>query len=198
MRRRLRQDVLEPHKTRMEGFRAPTKLTDERLGHMDGSVQARYTHITREMRQDLLVNLTAEWEASLDARLAMSATSPVWVRDGLLRERLRARSQSPFGGEIPKSSFGDTGLSTHPSDEGGGDGGQGGVCGDEERFDSGQFVVHAGHRHFVVQVVNVADSADHYVDSGSAAVVDQQAAGVGVDRDVAQVSCCRAEPVGEL
>ncbi|MER5383690.1 hypothetical protein ABT040_26050 [Streptomyces sp. NPDC002688] len=84
--------MLEPHKTRMEGFRAPTKLMDERLGHMDGSLQARYTHITREMRQDLLVNLTAEWGASLDARLAMSATSPVWVRDGLLRERLRARS----------------------------------------------------------------------------------------------------------
>ncbi|MFG2524781.1 hypothetical protein [Streptomyces sp. NPDC048527] len=52
------------------------------------------THITREMRADLLANLTAEWaewEASLDARLAMSATSPVAVLDGLLRERLRAR-----------------------------------------------------------------------------------------------------------
>ncbi|MFF1359388.1 hypothetical protein [Streptomyces sp. NPDC058297] len=50
------------------------------------------THITREMRADLLANLTAEWEASLEARLAMSATSPVAVLDGLLRERLRARS----------------------------------------------------------------------------------------------------------
>lgn len=64
---------------------------DERLGHMDGSVQARYTHITREMRHDLLANLTAEWEASLDARLAMSDTSPVGVLDALLRERSRAR-----------------------------------------------------------------------------------------------------------
>ncbi|MFH8738151.1 hypothetical protein [Streptomyces sp. NPDC017964] len=83
--------MLEPDKTRTEGFRTPTKL-DERLGHIDGSVQARYTHITREMRADLLANLAAEWEASLDARLAMSATSPVAVFDGLLRERLRARS----------------------------------------------------------------------------------------------------------
>ncbi|MFG3364709.1 LacI family DNA-binding transcriptional regulator [Streptomyces sp. NPDC048156] len=79
------------HKTRMEGFRTPTKLMDERLGHMDGSVQARYTHITREMRHDLIANLTAEWQASLDARLAMSATSPVGVLDALLRERSRAR-----------------------------------------------------------------------------------------------------------
>lgn len=59
---------------------------------------------------------------------------------------------------------------------------QGGVCRDEERFDSGQFVVHAGHRHFVVQVGNAADSADDDVDSDSAAVVDQQAARVGVDQ----------------
>ncbi len=71
--------------------------------------------------------------------------------------------------------------------------GHGGVCGHEERFDSGQFVVHAGHRHLVVQVSNAADSADDEIDSDSAAVVDQQAAGVGVDRDVAQVSCCRSE-----
>ncbi|MCY0954250.1 hypothetical protein [Streptomyces sp. H27-S2] len=68
----------------------------------------------------------------------------------------------------------------HCGDEGGGNVAQGGVCSDEERFDSGQFVVHAGHRHFVVQVVNVADSTDDDVDSDSAAVVDQQAAGVGV------------------
>ncbi len=73
--------------------------------------------------------------------------------------------------------------------------GQGGVCSDEERFDSGQFVVHAGHRHLVVQVGNAADSADDDVDSDPAAVVDQQAAGVGVNRHVTQASCCRTEPV---
>ncbi|WTF36240.1 hypothetical protein OG973_15955 [Streptomyces cyaneofuscatus] len=62
-------------------------------------------------------------------------------------------------------------------------------------FDSVQFVVHPGHRHFVAQVLNATDSADDDVDSGPAAVVDQQAAGVGVDRDVAQAGRCRAEPV---
>jgi ABC-type phosphonate transport system ATPase subunit len=75
----------------MEGLRIPPKLMDERMGHMDGSVQARYTHITREMRADLLAQLTAEWEASLDARLAMFPTSPVAVLNDLLRERERGR-----------------------------------------------------------------------------------------------------------
>ncbi|MFG2777546.1 LacI family DNA-binding transcriptional regulator [Streptomyces prunicolor] len=77
------------HKTRMEGFRTPPKLMDERMGHIDGSVQARYTHITRDMRAELLVSLTAEWEASLDARLAMSTRSPVAVLNDLLQERRR-------------------------------------------------------------------------------------------------------------
>ncbi len=72
----------------------------------------------------------------------------------------------------------DTSLLTHRGDEGGGDVGQGGVGSDEERFDSRQLVVHAGHRHFVAQVGNAADLADDDVDSGSAAVVDQQAAGL--------------------
>ncbi|WP_405479366.1 hypothetical protein [Streptomyces sp. NBC_00009] len=61
------------------------------MGHIDGSVQARYSHITREMRDDLVANLTGEWEAALDARLAMCPTSPVAVLNDLLRERLRAR-----------------------------------------------------------------------------------------------------------
>lgn len=78
------------HKTRMEGFRTPPKLMDERLGHIDGSIQARYTHITREMREELKANLTAEWEAALDARLAMFPSSPVTVLNELLQERLRA------------------------------------------------------------------------------------------------------------
>jgi hypothetical protein len=74
----------------MEGFRTPPKLMDERMGHIDGSVQARYSHITREMRQELLANLTAEWESSLDARFAMCPTSPVAVLNDLLQQRLRA------------------------------------------------------------------------------------------------------------
>ncbi|GAA5614094.1 hypothetical protein Spla01_05288 [Streptomyces platensis] len=75
----------------MEDMRIPSKLMDERMGHVDGSVQARYSHITRQMREDLTVGLTAEWEAALDARLAMCHTSPVAVLDDLLRVRLAER-----------------------------------------------------------------------------------------------------------
>lgn len=67
------------------------KLMDERMGHMDGSVQARYTHITRQMREGLMAGLTAEWEGALDARLAMCPTSPVNALNDLLQERLTAR-----------------------------------------------------------------------------------------------------------
>lgn len=52
------------HKTRMEEFRTPPKLMDERMGHIDGSVQARYSHITRQLREDLMAHLTSEWEAA--------------------------------------------------------------------------------------------------------------------------------------
>jgi integrase len=87
---------LAPHglrrtaKTRMEEVCTPPKRMDERMGHIDGSVQARYSHITRQMREDLMPNLTAEWEAALDARLAMCTVSDSRLND-LLQERLRAR-----------------------------------------------------------------------------------------------------------
>ncbi len=73
------------HKTMMDELRTPPKLKDERMGHEDGSVQARYSHITPEMRRDLLDGLTGLWEASLDVRRKMSPGSPVAVLDALLR-----------------------------------------------------------------------------------------------------------------
>jgi hypothetical protein len=42
----------------VKGLGTPPKLIDERMGHEDGSVQARYTHITAEMRQTLRERLT--------------------------------------------------------------------------------------------------------------------------------------------
>ena len=38
------------HKTLMEELGTTPKLMDERLGHEDGSVQARYSHVTPGMR----------------------------------------------------------------------------------------------------------------------------------------------------
>lgn len=90
---------LTPHglrhtfKTLMEELGIPAKLMDELMGHFDGSVQARYSHVTKPMRERLLVGLTEMWEAALDARLAMSPRSPVAVLDRLLAERRKERGE---------------------------------------------------------------------------------------------------------
>ncbi|MFG1605869.1 LacI family DNA-binding transcriptional regulator [Actinoplanes sp. NPDC049265] len=73
------------HKTMMEEMGVPKKLQDDRMGHADGSVQARYSHITAAMRQRLMDDLTAQWETALRARRAMSSGSPVRALDALLR-----------------------------------------------------------------------------------------------------------------
>jgi hypothetical protein len=64
-------------------------LMDNQMGHEDGSVQARYSHITSGMTQRLLDGPTELWVAALDARWATAAGSPVAVLDRLLRERAR-------------------------------------------------------------------------------------------------------------
>ncbi|MFG2823079.1 tyrosine-type recombinase/integrase [Kitasatospora sp. NPDC048365] len=73
------------HKTLMREAGTPPKLMDERMGHEDGSVQARYDHITLGMRRTLAAALTGMWEEALDVRRAMSAGSPVAVLDALLK-----------------------------------------------------------------------------------------------------------------
>ncbi|MEV8476802.1 LacI family DNA-binding transcriptional regulator [Streptomyces sp. NPDC051173] len=73
------------HSTIMEELGTPPKLMDERMGHEDGTVQARYRHITPGMRRRLMEGLTEVWEASLAARFAMCPRSPVRVLDELLR-----------------------------------------------------------------------------------------------------------------
>lgn len=59
---------------------------DEQMGHLDGSVQARYPHVTAGVVDALLSGLTGLWRAALDARRAMAPGSPVAVLDRLLRE----------------------------------------------------------------------------------------------------------------
>ncbi|MFF3869121.1 LacI family DNA-binding transcriptional regulator [Micromonospora sp. NPDC001898] len=75
------------HRTLMEELGTPGKLADERMGHTDGSVQARYTHVTPVMRTRLIDGLTDLWEAALQARQMMAAGSPVAVLDRLLTGR---------------------------------------------------------------------------------------------------------------
>jgi integrase len=78
------------HRTLLEELGTPPVLADERVGHTDGSVQRRYTHITPAMRVQLADGLTQRWEAALDMRLAVSARSPVAVLDRLLQARANA------------------------------------------------------------------------------------------------------------
>ena len=70
---------------RYEALGVPPKLKDDRMGHEDGSVQARYSHVTAEMRRRLMDDLTAVWREALVVRLGLDPRSPVPILDRLLR-----------------------------------------------------------------------------------------------------------------
>jgi hypothetical protein len=78
------------HRTLMEELGTPKVLMDERMGHEDGSVGARYSHMTDSMRATLMEQLTEVWTESLDDRLALAPRSAVPVLDRLLQERAAA------------------------------------------------------------------------------------------------------------
>ncbi|MER7275846.1 LacI family DNA-binding transcriptional regulator [Dactylosporangium sp. NPDC000244] len=75
------------YKTMMIELGTPPVLMDEQLGHLDGSVQARYSHTTPEMRRRLTDGLTDLWTAAINTRREMSPNSPVNVLDEMLRPR---------------------------------------------------------------------------------------------------------------
>lgn len=62
----------------------PGNLMDERVGHEDGSVQARYSHVTETMRQQLLGGLTKVWDEALRVHRSMAPRSPVAALSQLL------------------------------------------------------------------------------------------------------------------
>ncbi|GHH57381.1 LacI family DNA-binding transcriptional regulator [Lentzea cavernae] len=93
------------HKTFMVELGVPKPLQDERMGHMDGSVQGRYSHVTKEMRGRLLEDLTAAWESAVDARFAMNPRSPVSTLDEVLRTRARKVSEQGRG-EVRRRTLG--------------------------------------------------------------------------------------------
>jgi integrase len=72
------------HKTLMQELGVPAVLQDERMGHEDGSVQARYSHVTAAMRRKLLADLTGAWHRAVEARRELAPRSPVAVLDHLL------------------------------------------------------------------------------------------------------------------
>lgn len=72
------------HRTLMEELGTLPKLMDERMGHEDGSVRARYSHVTAETRRWLFDGLTEVWVSTLDERREMAPGSPVAALDRLL------------------------------------------------------------------------------------------------------------------
>ncbi|MET9952357.1 LacI family DNA-binding transcriptional regulator [Streptomyces sp. NPDC006339] len=85
---------LTPHGLRhsgkaiMEDLGTPKVLIDERMGHIDSSTPAIYSHVTAGMRLRLKQGLTDVWRQALAARAALSPWSPVRALDELLTEHL--------------------------------------------------------------------------------------------------------------
>lgn len=91
----------------MEEAGTPPKLMDERLGHEDGSVQARYSHVTPRMRARLMDALTEQWEEALEVRRAMALGSPVAALDALLGpHRTTGLGRDGYEMRQPRSSAG--------------------------------------------------------------------------------------------
>ncbi|MEU5578710.1 hypothetical protein ABZ791_21700 [Streptomyces huasconensis] len=59
----------------------------ERTGHIDGSVSARYDHVTSGMRKSLMLGLTEQREVALGTCLAIYLRSPVRVLNEFLQLR---------------------------------------------------------------------------------------------------------------
>lgn len=66
------------HKTVMIELGTPPILMDERMGHLDGSIQARYSHVTPAMREQLMDGLTTSGRRPLIGAVP-SASAPQWV-----------------------------------------------------------------------------------------------------------------------
>ncbi|GAB1644279.1 hypothetical protein KRMM14A1259_47020 [Krasilnikovia sp. MM14-A1259] len=61
------------YKTLMVELGTPATLMDAQMGHEDGSVQARYAHVTSGMTARLLDGLTQAWTEALAARRELTA-----------------------------------------------------------------------------------------------------------------------------
>lgn len=77
------------HRTQLEELGIAKVLIDDRMGHIDGTISARYAHVTEPMRTRLKDQLTFRWETTLHARRAMNPHSPVAILDNLLSTRGR-------------------------------------------------------------------------------------------------------------
>ncbi|MDR7273612.1 LacI family DNA-binding transcriptional regulator [Catenuloplanes atrovinosus] len=74
------------YKTLMDELGIPPVLKDHQMGHLDGSVQALYSHVTEGMIARLLDGLTDLWNQALRERRRIHPHSPVRALDRLLAE----------------------------------------------------------------------------------------------------------------
>jgi integrase len=78
------------HKVVLEELGTPKVLMDDRMGHVDQSTSARYSHVTPSMRRDLVDGLQERWEKALAQRAAMNFESPVPLVNALLDAHSRS------------------------------------------------------------------------------------------------------------
>ncbi|KAB8186963.1 hypothetical protein FH608_046595 [Nonomuraea phyllanthi] len=77
------------HETWMAEDRIADVLRDERMGHIgDGSMRSHYTHVTDQMRGELVESLQKRWEQSLADRVALEQHSALPSSVPLLNELL--------------------------------------------------------------------------------------------------------------
>lgn len=76
------------HRTHLEELRTERVLMDDRMGHTDGSIGARYAHVTPTMRCPAAGRAGPDVAGSAHpTRREMSPQSPVVALDTLLRRR---------------------------------------------------------------------------------------------------------------
>lgn len=73
------------HRTWMDEDGIPEVLKSDRMGHRVPGIRGVYSHVSGQMRTELIDALQRRWEQALAERFAFCPTSPVGVLDSLLQ-----------------------------------------------------------------------------------------------------------------
>lgn len=78
------------HRVLLEELGTPKVLMDDRMGHVDASTSARYSHVTHGMRSVLVEGLQERWEDAVSKRAGMDLEARVPVVRALLESHSRS------------------------------------------------------------------------------------------------------------
>ena len=92
------------HQTWMDDAGIASMLKHARMGHEVGGVQAIYSHITADMRANLVAMLEQRWTDALARRARLNRTSSVPIVAELLAEWEKSAPN-----RLPKSDIGQSG-----------------------------------------------------------------------------------------